>query len=218
MTTFPRSPKTLKGGFVLMDADGKHVLGSVPFQYNPETVSRSLAPRAAKVDSGDRLEALRLTGPPIETMKLEIELDATDGLEKPTENQDAVANGIASDLAMFELIVSPAVADLDAAAALASSGTLEILPKASPLVLLVLGRNRVLPVRITDFSVVEEAFDTQLNPIRARVGLGLRLLSTEDLPAGSKGAELYLTAARRREQLAKGRPASIQTLGLTVAP
>lgn len=218
MTTFPRAPKTLQGGFVLMDTEGKRVLRTVVFQYNPETVSRTLAPRSAKVDSGDRLEALRLTGPPVETMKLEIEFDATDRLEKPVENQDAVANGIAADLALFETIVSPAVADLDAAAALAASGTLEIFPEASPLVLLVLGKNRVLPVRITDFTVVEDAFDTQLNPIRARVGLGLRLLSTEDLAAGSKGAELYLTAARRREQLAKGRPGTMAALGLTVTP
>nr|WP_314445277.1 hypothetical protein [uncultured Sphingomonas sp.] len=218
MTNFPRSPKTLKGGFVLMDADGRQVLRTIAFQYNPETVSRTLAPRAARIDSGDRLEALRLTGPPIETMKIEIELDATDRLERPSENQDAVSNGISADLATFELIIAPAVADLDAAAALAGSGTLEILPVPSPMVLLILGRNRVLPVRITDFSIVEEAFDTRLNPIRTRISLGLRLLSTEDLAAGSKGAELYLTAARRREQLARSRPTSMQSLGLTVAP
>ena len=63
-----------------------------------------------------------------------------------------------------------------------------MLPLPSPLVLLVLGANRTIPVRITEFSVVEEAFDTRLNPIRARVSLGLRALSTDDLAFGRKGA------------------------------
>lgn len=218
MTTFPRAPRTLQGGFVLMDADGKRVLRTVTFQYNPETVTRSLTPRAAKVDSGDRLEALRLTGPPVETLKIEVEFDATDRLELPAQNADTVENGIAADLAAFETIIAPATADLSAAVARANTGTLEILPEPSPLVLVVLGRNRVLPVRVTDVSVVEEAFDVRFNPIRARVSLGLRLLSSEDLAPGTKGAELFMAAARRREQLAVKRPGSLQSLGLTGAP
>jgi hypothetical protein len=76
----------------------------------------------------------------------------------------------------------------------------------------------VLPVRITEFAITEEAFDTQLNPVLARVSLGLRVMTTDDLPFGSKGAALYLTAARRRERLAARRGAGVQALGLTRAP
>ena len=218
MTSFPGSPRTLKGGFVLMDADGKAVLRTVAFQYNPDSLSRTLTPRGAKIDAGDRLEGLRLVGPPIETIKIEIEIDATDRLEHPGSNADTVANGIAAELAELEMIISPAPDDIAAADGLARSGTLEVLPLPSPLVLLALGRNRLIPVRITEFSIVEEAFDTQLNPIRARVSLGMRALSIDDLAFGSKGAELFMVAARRRDRMAKRRPPNMQALGLTGVP
>lgn len=218
MTSFPGSPRTLKGGFVLMDADGKAVLRTVAFQYNPDSLSRTLTPRGAKIDAGDRLEGLRLVGPPIETIKIEIEIDATDRLEHPGSNADTVANGIAAELAELETIISPAPDDIAAADGLARSGTLEVLPLPSPLVLLALGRNRLIPVRITEFSIVEEAFDAQLNPIRARVSLGMRALSIDDLAFGSKGAELFMVAARRRDRMAKRRPPNMQALGLTGVP
>jgi hypothetical protein len=218
LTTFPGSPKTLVGGFVLMDAEGKTVLRTVTFQYNPDTLTRTLAPRGAKAESGDRLEALRLIGPPVETIKMEIELDATDRLEHPDKNAETVANGIAPELADLETIIAPATSDVVAAGRMADTGTLEVLPLPSPLVLLVLGSNRTLPVRVTDLSVVEEAFDTKLNPIRARISLGLRVLSTDDLAFGSKGAELFLAAARRREQLAARKPPNLQALGLKSTP
>jgi len=218
MTTFPGSPRTLRGGFVVMDADGRAVVRTVAFQYNPETLTRTLTPRGAATDAGDQLEALRLIGPPVETLKLEIVLDATDRLEKPRQHPEVVAEGIAADLAELETMIAPASGDLVAAAALARQGTLEILPLPSPLLLLVLGANRTMPVRITEFTVTEEAFDTRLNPILARVGLGLRALSFDDLPVGSKGAELFLTAARRRERLARRRGTGLQALGLSRLP
>ena len=218
MTTFPGSPKTLRGGLVVMDADGKVVQRTVAFQYNPEGVHRSLTPRGAKIDAGDRLEGLRLIGPPIETIKLDIELDATDRLEHPQQNQATVDDGIAPELAELETIITPDPGTIEAADALARSGTLEVLPLPSPLVLLVLGRNRLVPVRITEFSVVEEAFDTRLNPIRARISLGLRVLSIDDLAFGSKAAQLFMTAARRRDSLAKRKPPNMQALGLTGVP
>lgn len=203
MTTFPGSPKTQKGGFIEMDSEGRSVLRTIAFQYNPDTLTRSLTPRAAKAEGGDRLEGVRLTGPPVETMKIDIELDAADRLERPAQNPDAVANGIGPQLAALEMMVSPASSDLAAAGQLAASGTLEILPLPSPLLLLVLGTGRTLPVRVTEFSIVEEAFDVNLNPIRARVSLGLRLLSSEDMAFRSKGAELFMTTLKRREGLAR---------------
>jgi hypothetical protein len=218
VTTFPGAPKTLKGGLILMDAEGKAVLRTVVFQYNPDTLARTVAPRAAKAESGDRLEALRLIGPPIETIKVEIELDATDRLEHPDQNPETVKNGIAPELADLETIISPATGDVLSANRMAEIGTLEVLPLPSPLVLLVLGVGRTIPVRVTDMAVVEEAFDTQLNPVRAKVSLSLRALSTDDLPMGSKGAELFLAHARRREQLAARKPPNIQALGLKAMP
>lgn len=215
---FPGSPKTLKGGFIEMDSDGRKVLRTVAFQYNPDSLSRTIAPRAAGAAGGDRLEGLRLTGPPVETMKIDIEIDATDWLERPDSNPDAVANGIVPQLADLEMMVTPASADLEAANRLAGTGTIEVLPLPSPLLLLVLGSNRTLPVRINEFSIVEEAFDVNLNPIRARVSLGMRLLSSDDLAYGSKGAELFMVALKRREQLARRKAPAVQSLGLKNAP
>lgn len=218
MTSFPRSPKTLKGGFIKMDAEGRQVLRTISFQYNPDSLSRTLAPRAAKVDSGDRLEALRLTGPPIETLKLDIEIDATDLLEHPGDNPDTLASGITPQLAELEMMISPDSGDLEAAGRLALTGTIEVLPMPSPMLLLVLGANRTMPVRINEFTIVEEQFDVNLNPIRAKVSLGMRLLSSDDLAPGSKGAELFMVALKRRQKLAERKPPSVQALGLKSAP
>ncbi len=218
MTTFPGAPRTLRGGFVVMDADGRSVLRTIPFQYNPESLSRTLAPRGAAPATGDRIEALRLVGPPVETLKIEVALDATDRLEHPDQNPSTVADGIAADLAELETMIAPKVADLVAADALARRGTLEILPLPSPLLVLVLGANRTMPVRITEFAVTEEAFDARLNPILARVSLGMRVLTVDDLPFATKGAGLFLAAARRREALAARRGAAVAAVGLAGAP
>lgn len=218
MTAFPGAPQVLKGGFVVMNAEGKRVERVVPFQYNPDGLTRALAPRGASTEMGDRLEGLRLVGMPVETLKLDAEFDATDRLEKPLSNRDAVENGLAADLAALETLVAPRLEHVAQAQLLADAGTLEILPLPSPLVLLVFGKNRLLPVRITDFSVIEEAFDLRLNPIRARVSLGMRVLSTDDLAWGSKGAELFRTAQARRERLSDARSAPVQAVGLTGVP
>ena len=122
MSFSPRTPRTLKGGLVIMDADGRAVLRTVAFQYNPDSLSRTLTPRIAQIDTGDRLEGLRLRGAPIETMKLDIELDATDRLESPDRNPDTVNFGLLGDLATLETIISPLSADLIAAEQLASAG------------------------------------------------------------------------------------------------
>lgn len=214
MSASPISPATLAGGFILMDADGLAVLRTVAFQYNPDTLSRTLTPRGAKIEAGDRLEGLRLVGPPVETLKFEIEFDAVDRLGPAGVDPD----GVAGDLAALETIISPAAADLLAEQRLAATGALEVLPPPSPLALLALGPNRVQPVRITDIGVVEEMFDIRLTPIRARVSVTLRVLNSDDLPPGGKASSLFFAALQRRERLAAGRSAALGAFGLTAAP
>jgi hypothetical protein len=96
--------------------------------------------------------------------------------------------------------------ELAAANSLAARGTIEILPATTPLILFVWGASRVLPIRITEFSVVEEAFDTNLNPIRAKISLGLRVLTTDDLPFDSQGGSLYRMYHQSKESLAARAP------------
>ena len=81
MTTFPGSPKLLKGGIVLIDAETSAVQKIITLQYNPDTLNRTLQVQGAGGEGGDRSEALRLMGPPVETIKLDAEIDATDRLE-----------------------------------------------------------------------------------------------------------------------------------------
>jgi hypothetical protein len=203
LTTFPGSPRVLKGGIALLDPARGTVLRTVVLQYNPDTLSRTLQVQGAGADSGDRSEALRLKGPPVETIKLDAEIDATDQLEFPDRNRAAVEAGIQPHLAALETIVYPTVAQVQANDMLARAGTLEILPMESPLALFIWSRNRVVPVRITDFSITEEAFDPNLNPIRAKVSLGMRVLSENDLGTGHRGAALFMAYHQQKENLAR---------------
>jgi hypothetical protein len=199
VTTFPGSPPLLKGGLVLVDPESSAVERVIVLQYNPDTVSRTLQAQAAGGEGGDRSEPLRLKGPPVETIKVEAELDATDQMEV---GGPAAANGIHPQLAALETIVYPASGVLQANDALAASGTLEIAPMQAPLTLFIWSKNRIVPVRLTDFSVTEEAFDPLLNPIRAKVSLGLRVLSVSDLGFRHKGGSLFIAYQQQKERLA----------------
>ena len=219
MSTFPGSPRLLKGGIVLVDPDNGTVLRVIPLQYNPETLSRSLQIRGTTGESGDRLEALRLTGPPAETIKLEVELDATDQLEFPDQNPTIAQLGLHAQLAALETIVYPDSARLQANNNLAKVGTLEIAPAQEPLTLFIWSKSRVLPVRITDLSITEEAFDPSLNPIRAKISLGMRVLSVNDLPFDHKGNSLFLAYQQQKENLAKkSQGGNLNALGLSGIP
>lgn len=197
MSSFPGSPKLLKAGIVLLDPGSGEVLRIISLQYNPDTLTRSLQIKGVGAEGGDRSEALRLKGPPVETIKLDAELDATDRLEN-----GAVASGLHPELAALETIVYPASAQLTAANGEAASGTLEIVAAQAPLTLFVFGAQRVVPVRISELSITEEAFDIDLNPIRAKISLSLRVLSVDDLGFDSKGGGLFMSYLQAKEQLA----------------
>lgn len=218
MTTFPNSPRLIKGGLVLLDAETSAVQRVIVLQYNPDTLSRTLAPQTVK-ESGDRSEAMRLTGPPVETIKLDAEIDAIDQLEFPEQNANTVEFGIQPQLAALETILYPSSGQLLSNNSLASSGKLEILPMMSALTLFVWSKSRIVPVRITDFSVTEEAFDTALNPLRAKVSLGMRVLSVSDLGYDNKGGSLYMAYQQLKEQLAtKNSAGTLGMLGLGGIP
>jgi len=202
MSTFPNSPRLLKGGIVLIDPSSGAVQRIITLQYNPDTLTRSLQVQSVEATTKDRSEALRLKGPPIETFKVEAELDATDKLEFPDQNQSSTQFGVGPQLAALETIVYPTSQQLLTANSLAQAGTLEIAPMESPLTLFVWSKNRVVPVRITDFSITEEAFDANLNPIRAKVSLGMRVLSVDDLGFDDKGGNLFMVYQQQKEKLA----------------
>lgn len=218
MTTFPRSPRLLKGGLVLIDPDTGAVQRIIALQYNPATLTRSLTAQTVGEDA-DRSQALRLLGPPQETYTLEAEIDAADQLEKPDENQAAVEHGIAPQLAALETILYPPSSRLISTNALADSGVLEIAPTEAPLTLFVWSKNRVMPVRLTSYSVTEDAFDPNLNPLRATVSLGFRVLSVDDLGFDHRGGTIFLAYHQTVERLAaQSRGGALGDLGLTGIP
>jgi hypothetical protein len=210
----------LKGGLVVLAPGGGPIQRTIALQYNPETLMRSYQVQGVGGDGGgERAQPFRLKGPAIETIKLDAEIDATDQLEFPENNANVVAHGIAPQLAVLESLVNPSVDELLNLAAQSESGTLEVLPPEAPLVLFVWSQSRVVPVRVTDFSVVEEAFDPALNPLRAKVSLGLRVMSTEDLGFRHKGGTMFISHLRTREALASSaNVATLASLGVTNLP
>jgi hypothetical protein len=215
MSTFPNSPKLLKGGIVLVDPETVAVRRIISLQYNPDTLTRSLQIQGVNAEGGDRSEILRLKGPPIETIKLDAEIDATDQLEFPDQNANAIQVGIHPQLAALEAIVYPTSQQLQSNNALEKSGTLEIIPMQSALTLFIWSKNRIIPMRLTDFSITEEAFDPNLNPIRAKVSIGMRVLSVNDVGFEAKAGSLYMIYQQQKERLASLAPnGSFANLGI----
>ena len=214
MTGNPISPKILKAGIVLVDPASGRVQRIIALQYNPDSLSRTLQAQTVTAE-GDRADAVRLKGPAVETYKLEADIDATDQLEFPDRNPNAVECGIQPQLAALELLLYPSSAQLTANESRANSGTLEIVPMQAPLALFVWSKNRIVPVKITDFSITEEAFDPALNPIRAKVSLGLRVLSVDDLGFSHKGGSVFMTYLKNKETLAsKAAAGTFSILGI----
>ena len=205
MTGFPRTPAILKSGIVLLDPASFQPQRIVVLQYNPDQLSRTLQVQAMSPESGDRSEVLRLKGAPVETFKLEAEIDATDQLEFPfnPENASYRNYGIFPQLAALETLITPTSDQLSGMESILAEGAVEIAPAEAPLALFVWSSQRVAPVRVTEFSVTEEAFDVQLNPIRAKVSLGLRVLTISDFGFGHKGGQYFMAYLKNKELLAQ---------------
>lgn len=188
----------LKGALVAADVT-RPLSSLVIFQYNPDTVRRTISARTAG-DGGDPGEALRLAGPPDESISMQIEVDATDQLA--AGEADATALGLHPTLARLELLLYPNAALQIANQALTLAGVIELVPPEAPLTLLVWGPMRVLPVRLNSFTISEEAFDSQLNPIRATVDLDLKVLTYRDLGLTSVGGALHMAHHLAKEAVA----------------
>ncbi|HMB60848.1 MAG TPA: hypothetical protein VKN35_13115 [Xanthomonadales bacterium] len=215
MNTFPGAPKVAKGGIVLVDARSGKMLALISLQYNPLTLKRTYEVQRY----GDGKGPTRLKGPAIETLNIEADIDATDQLEFPEQHENAVTHGIQPQLAALEALINPSSEQLNKNNRLASSGTLELAPMEAPMALFVWSKNRIVPVRITSFSITEESFDTQLNPIQATVTLGMQVLSVTDLGFNHKGGSLFMNYLQNKEQLAsKATGASLADFGINSLP
>lgn len=198
MTTPPIAPRLLKGAIIGMDL--YNPLASVAvFQYNPETVTRHLAARAeAPAGQGARADALRLVGPPTERITVQIEVDAAD------QGMGGAAStlGVHAPVAALEMLLYPKSAFVIANWALMMGGLTNVVAPAAPLTLFVWGPTRVVPVRITEMTITEEAHDNLLNPVRARIDLSMQVLSYHDLPPTHAGSMLFMAYQVAKEVLA----------------
>ena len=220
MSGFSGSPRLVKGGIVTMDPDTTALKSVIALQYNPDSLSRTLQIQAVQgAQDGTRVDAMRLRGPAVETIKIDAELDATDQLEFPKKNPIAVQFGLQPQLAQLEMLVNPTVETLISDDNMANSGQLEIIPLEQPLTLFVWSKSRVVPVRITDFSITEEAFDPNLNPIRAKVSLGLRVLNIDDIGFSHPGGRMFMSYLTNKQHLASmASSVAISVLGLGGLP
>ena len=204
---FVGRPRFLKGALVVyesQDAGGPppKVLG---FQYNPESVKRTLERRAVEAKGGgggtpNKEDLLRAQGPPNETIVMTVTINASEQLEEPDSNRTAVESGIYPILSMLEMILYPSSAKVEEVKSLSTQGEVQISPADLPLVLLVWGESRVVPVLITGFTINESGFDVKLNPIAATVELSMKVLTYLELKSGSVGRDAFLAYQQHKEQ------------------
>ncbi len=187
MTGYSRSPKLLKGAIVAFRPPVP-VPSVIPFQFNPETLSRTVEARSAEGEGG--AETFRLAGAPTETIKVEAMFDAADKLE--VGDDITIQNGLHPLLAALESLLYPQSATVIANSILMNIGTIEILPMKSPFTVFIWGRQRILPVKLSSLSITEEAYDPNLNPIRAKVTMDLSVLSYSDLRLNHPGYAMFL--------------------------
>jgi hypothetical protein len=209
MTTFPNSPRLARGALIGIDIFNP-LASIIVFQYNPDTMTRRLTARTTGgQDGGDKKEALRLSGPPQETITVNVEFDAAD--------QPDVTPTVYPALSALEMLFYPKSSVVIANTALALLGNTEIISPQAPLTIFVWGPQRVLPVRLTELSITEQDFDALLNPIRAKVDLSLHVLSYNDLQITNPGYFLFLAHQIAKETLAtQNVSSSVQNIGVPI--
>jgi len=194
-TGLKNSPKLSRGALVqLVDSVIGIEPSIVPFQYNPMTLSISIAPfNPNEVEQSGRGQIAPTSQPyePKRTITAEIELDATDQLE------DEMPGGIEDRLAALEQLLMPSeglVGELISAVGQLTGNPPPPKRSSVPIALLILGPGRILPVRITSYSVEETQFLPTLNPMMAKVSLSLEVL-TPDVFRCESGPSVELARA-----------------------
>ncbi len=205
-TGYSRSPRLLKGALIYFGAPMLIPLPNIiVFQYNPESMTRTLKPfqandNGAGEGSGQRGQGARsLSQPcdPQESFSLALELDASDALERPESHPVAMVSGIADRLAAIEMLMYPpeenggllsGIASLSVSASGGgfslgggASSAMDTKPRRVPIVLFFWGPGRIVPVRVTSLSIEEQQYAPTLYPLRAKATIGLDVLSLEDL-------------------------------------
>lgn len=200
MTTPPANRAPLpRAALVSIATDGSK--RSIPFQYIPESLRRTLQPNTVGGQPGLRAQAVRFAGAPAETITLECQFAAADGLDQG--DSVTAQYGVGPALAALALLVYPATADVQAAQRLLDAGQIEVAPPAADRLLFVWGAQRVIPCSVTAFAVTEQLYDSNLTPVLASVSLSLRAMSYSDVDATSPTFNDFLVYQRGLEHMAQ---------------
>ncbi len=207
---FPNKPKILRGAFVEFGLSLPPLV--VVFQFNPLQLTRNRAltfavpnpppppPGTAAAASQAQTRTLRqfhgqfsdlldlqkqqLVTVQEQVINFDIRLDATDKLNEGDTISEQF--GIAPQISTLEQMVYPKDESLLGAALGAllggSKGFSFTRGANPPLVLFIFGRKRVLPVNINSMNITETEFSTDLNPIRATVGVNLTVIEGKSVP------------------------------------
>jgi hypothetical protein len=205
----PVQPKFLKGGLVLFDVEAGKVTRILPLMVNPATMSRSYEAKRANIGTGGTLAPLRLIGPAVETIQVEVQLDAADailrsnaGMSQSGGAKVAADEGVRPWIAAMQMLLTPSSAAIMKNDQLRQLGELEIIPMQQPLTLFVWGAGNILPVVLTSLSVSEEMFDPRLVPVQAKLSLSMKSLSVDDLGVSTRAGSIFLTYLREVERRA----------------
>ncbi len=200
---YSRSPKLLKGAIVqFVKMPIVPIPNIIIFQYNPDTLQRTLTPYAPPERS-----ALTATGTPpsttpvdptaqpydpAESFNLSLVLDASDALEVPERHPIAFVTGVADRIAALEMLLYPAGDSLlgglvgSINVSIGGGGISASLQKSAaqpevPVTLFIWGPGRIVPVRLSTFNVEEQQWNQLLYPTRAKVTLGLKVITKDAL-------------------------------------
>lgn len=207
MSEFPGSAKVIKGAIIGVEMNNP-LARLIRFQYNPRTVKRDLRPNfggdgASVSDDGRETrgrETHEFSGPPNESISLEIFFDAADELE--VSGRTAQLFGIHPQLASLEMLLYPKSESVLKSVLKLDLGVKELMQGCAPLTLFYWGLRRIQPVKITGISVEETNFDNNLNPIQATVQLQMETLTYRDFAQDQYGYKVFWAFQAAKEALA----------------
>jgi hypothetical protein len=201
-TLYDPALKTMMGSLKIMPGGGGGQQ-TIVFQINPASLRRSLQPQLTGGDRQSQSARLMFAAAPTETIEVELELDATLQLS-PGPGQRGTQD-IGPQLAALESLLYPSMRQVQQQQSLLSAGTLEIGPYLAPTVIFSWGRARAVPVKVTSYSVTEEAFLASLAPIRARVSLSMQVVSYSDVSPQDPAYSLFMAYQNSQQsQASKG--------------
>jgi len=211
MSSVQRGLNIFKGAFVSVDAQG--TAKTLTFQFNPANLKRSLKPQLVGGEQGDRSMAVRFKGGPVQTIDAVVEFDASSGLDQSKLN--SIENGVYAQLAALEIMMAPSCDAVNRIHSQLSAGVMEVAPLAAPMIYFVWGKNRVLPVRFDQYSITEELFDGDLNPIQVSVSVSMTVLNYSDLDTSNHAYQQYMVYQQTMESLAEKAYSSMDKTGVS---